>query len=54
MAEKKLNELPPDARFRIDSIPVDEHIAALVVTDLMATLEAVYDRRSRHADAQTD
>ena len=30
----ELNELPPDARFRIDSIPVDEHIAALVVTDL--------------------
>jgi hypothetical protein len=29
-----LNELPPDARFRIDSIPVDEHIAALVVADL--------------------
>jgi hypothetical protein len=29
-----LNELPPDARFRIDSIPVDEHIAAMVVTDL--------------------
>jgi hypothetical protein len=30
----ELNELPPDARFRIDSIPVDEHIGALVVTDL--------------------
>jgi hypothetical protein len=30
----ELNELPPDARFRIDSIPVDEHIAALVVADL--------------------
>ena len=29
-----LNELPPDARFRIDSIPVDEHVGALVVTDL--------------------
>jgi hypothetical protein len=29
-----LNELPPDARFRIDSIPVDEHIGSLVVTDL--------------------
>jgi hypothetical protein len=29
-----LNELPPDARFRIDSIPVDERIGALVVTDL--------------------
>jgi hypothetical protein len=30
----ELNELPPDARFRIDSIPADEHIGALVVTDL--------------------
>ena len=30
----EINELPPDARFRIDSIPVDEHIAAMVVTDL--------------------
>jgi hypothetical protein len=30
----ELNELAPDARFRIDSIPVDEHIGALVVTDL--------------------
>ncbi|HEY4952060.1 MAG TPA: VCBS repeat-containing protein, partial [Verrucomicrobiae bacterium] len=29
-----LNELPPDARFRIDSIPVNEHIAAMVVDDL--------------------
>ena len=29
-----LNELPPDARFHIDSIPVDEHISALAVTDL--------------------
>jgi hypothetical protein len=29
-----LNELPPDSRFRIDSIPVDERIAALVVADL--------------------
>jgi hypothetical protein len=29
-----LNELPPDARFRIDSIPVDEHIGGLVVADL--------------------
>ena len=34
---------------------MDGHIGKpLVVTDLMATLEAVYDRRSRHADAQTD
>ena len=30
----ELNELPPDARFRIDSIPSDERIASLAVTDL--------------------
>jgi hypothetical protein len=30
----ELNELPPDSRFRIDSIPVDERIAALAVTDV--------------------
>ena len=30
----ELNELPPDSRFRIDSIPVDERLAALSVTDL--------------------
>jgi len=30
----ELNELPPDSRFRIDSMPSDERIAALVVTDL--------------------
>jgi hypothetical protein len=29
-----LNELPPDSRFRIDSIPVDERIAALSVADV--------------------
>ena len=29
-----INDLPPDARFRKDSIPTDERIAALVVTDL--------------------
>jgi hypothetical protein len=29
-----INELPPDSRFRIDSIPVDERIAALAVTDV--------------------
>ncbi len=29
-----INQLPPGARFRIDSIPVDEHISAMVVTDL--------------------
>ncbi len=30
----EVNELPPDSRFRIDSIPVDQRIAALNVTDL--------------------
>jgi hypothetical protein len=30
----ELNDLPPDSRFRIDSIPSDERIAALAVTDL--------------------
>jgi hypothetical protein len=30
----EVNELPPDSRFRIDSVPVDERIAALAVTDL--------------------
>jgi len=30
----ELNELPPDSRFRIDSIPVEERLSALVVTDL--------------------
>ncbi len=30
----EINELPPDSRFRIDSIPTDERIAALAVTDL--------------------
>ncbi len=29
-----INELPPDSRFRLDSIPVDERIAALNVIDL--------------------
>ncbi|HEY1716885.1 MAG TPA: VCBS repeat-containing protein [Verrucomicrobiae bacterium] len=29
-----INQLPPGARFRIDSIPADEHIAAMAVTDL--------------------
>ncbi len=29
-----INQLPPGSRFRIDSIPVDEHIASMVVTDL--------------------
>ncbi len=30
----ELNELPPGSRFRIDSLPTEERIAALVVTDL--------------------
>jgi hypothetical protein len=30
----EINELPPGARFRIDSIPTDERISAMVVTDL--------------------
>src|ERR1039458_10120027 len=36
MPERKLeiNELPPDARFRIDSIPMDERIGGLAVADL--------------------
>lgn len=29
-----VNELPPDARFHIDSIPADERIAGMAVTDL--------------------
>ncbi len=29
-----INSLPPDARFRMDSIPTDERVASLVVTDL--------------------
>jgi hypothetical protein len=32
--ESGVNELPPDARFRIDSIPTDERVASMVVTDL--------------------
>jgi hypothetical protein len=30
----EINELPPDARFRIDSIPTEERIAALAVADV--------------------
>jgi FG-GAP-like repeat len=30
----ELNELPPDSRFRIDSVPTEERIAALAVTDV--------------------
>ncbi|HEY1786655.1 MAG TPA: VCBS repeat-containing protein, partial [Verrucomicrobiae bacterium] len=29
-----INELPSDARFRMDSIPTDERVASMVVTDL--------------------
>ncbi|HSH94508.1 MAG TPA: VCBS repeat-containing protein [Roseimicrobium sp.] len=32
--KRELNELPPDARFRIDSIASEKRIASLVVTDL--------------------
>ena len=32
--KRELNELPPDARFRIDSIASEKRIAAMVVTDL--------------------
>ena len=30
----ELNDLPPDARFRIDSVPTEERIAAMAVTDI--------------------
>jgi hypothetical protein len=33
-SNRELNELPPDARFRIDSIASEKRIAAMVVTDL--------------------
>jgi FG-GAP-like repeat len=33
-SKRELNELPPDARFRIDSIPSEKRIGGLVVTDL--------------------
>lgn len=29
-----INDLPPDSRFRMDSIPTDERVASMVVTDL--------------------
>ncbi|HTV43645.1 MAG TPA: VCBS repeat-containing protein [Candidatus Sulfotelmatobacter sp.] len=29
-----INDLPPDARFHMDSIPTDERVASMVVTDL--------------------
>jgi hypothetical protein len=30
----ELNELPPDSRFRIDSLPTDERLSALLATDV--------------------
>ncbi len=30
----EINELPPDARFRVDSLPTDERIGSMVVADL--------------------
>ena len=33
-SKREMNELPPDARFRIDSIASEKRIAAMVVTDL--------------------
>lgn len=32
--KKEVNELPPDARFRVESIPSEKRIGGLVVTDL--------------------
>lgn len=34
LTKREMNELPPDARFRIDSIPSEKRISAMVVTDL--------------------
>lgn len=34
LTKRELNELPPDARFRIDSIPSEKRISGLAVTDL--------------------
>src|SRR6185503_5437768 len=34
VGKRELNELPPDSRFRIDSIASEKRIAALVVADL--------------------
>src|SRR5882672_10561086 len=33
-SKRELNELPPDARFRIESIPSEKRISSLVVADL--------------------
>lgn len=34
LAKREVNELPPDSRFRIDSIPSEKRIGGLLVTDL--------------------
>ncbi len=34
LVKREINELPPDARFRIDSIASEKHISSLVVADL--------------------
>jgi len=34
LTKRELNDLPPDARFRIDSIPSEKRISGMVVTDL--------------------
>jgi hypothetical protein len=34
LTKREMNELPPDARFRIDSIPSEKRIGGLIVTDL--------------------
>ncbi len=34
LTKRDVNDLPPDARFRIDSIPSEKRIGAMVVTDL--------------------
>lgn len=34
VGKREINDLPPDARFRIDSIPSEKRIGALVVADL--------------------
>ena len=34
LTKREVNELPPDARFRIDAIPSEKRIGGLIVTDL--------------------
>jgi len=34
LSKREMNELPPDARFRVDSIPSEKRISGMVVTDL--------------------